>query len=152
MTYFDPETNEKYIPYVVEPSLGADRVALAFLIDAYDEEIVDPAKNDVRVVLHLPPAVAPVQVAVLPQSKKLKENAEGLYRDMVRHFRCEYDETGSIGKRYRRQDEIGTPFCITFDFDSVNDNAVTVRDRVTMKQDRVNITQLRDYLEEKIGF
>ena len=155
LQYMDHDNGRKVMPTCVETSVGVDRMFLALLAKAYDEDTAATAKEgmteDVRVVLHLPAAVAPVQVAVLPQSKKLKENAEALYRSMVRYFRCEYDETGSIGKRYRRQDEIGTPFCITFDFDSVNDNAVTVRDRDTMKQDRVNITQLRDYLEEKIG-
>ena len=107
-------------------------------------------EEDTRVVLHLPPLVAPIQVAVLPQSKKLKEQAYNLYKDIDRHFRAEYDETGSIGKRYRRQDEIGTPYCITYDFESANDNCVTVRDRDTMLQDRVNVTQLRDYLEKRI--
>ena len=144
------------MPTVIETSVGLDRTMLALLAHAYDEETASTQKadmdEDVRVVLHLPAVVAPIQVAVLPQSKKLKENAYNLYKDIDRYFRCEYDETGSIGKRYRRQDEIGTPYCITFDFDSLNDNAVTVRNRDTMQQDRVNITQLRDYLENKIGF
>jgi glycyl-tRNA synthetase len=144
------------MPTVIETSVGLDRTMLALLCRAYDEEKAATAKEgmdeDTRIVLHLPARVAPIQVAVLPMSKKLKENAYELYKDINRYFRSEYDETGSIGKRYRRQDEIGTPYCITFDFDSVNDNAVTVRNRDTMQQDRVNITQLRDYLENKIGF
>ena len=107
--------------------------------------------EDVRIVLHLPPLVAPIQLAVLPLSKKLNENAEKLYKDMNRYFRCEYDETGSIGKRYRRQDEIGTPYCVTFDFDSLNDNAVTVRDRDTMQQERISIDNLRNYVEDFIN-
>ena len=156
LQYMDHDNGRKVMPTCVETSVGLDRMFLALLAKAYDEDTAATAKEgmeeDVRVVLHLPAVVAPIQVAVLPQSKKLKENAEALYRTLVRHFRCEYDETGSIGKRYRRQDEIGTPYCVTFDFDSVNDNAVTVRDRDTMKQDRVGITQLRDYLENKIGF
>ena len=130
----------------------------AFVEDALDdlewEEKAATAKEgmdeDTRVVLHLPPLVAPIQVAVLPLSKKLKEPAYALYKEIDRHFRCEYDETGSVGKRYRRQDEIGTPFSVTFDFDSANDNAVTVRNRDTMEQERVNVTQLRDYLEKQI--
>ena len=144
------------MPTCVETSVGLDRTFLALLSMAYDEETAATQKEgmdeDVRVVLHLPPLVAPIQVAVLPQSKKLKENAYKLYKDLDRYFRCEYDETGSIGKRYRRQDEIGTPFCVTFDFDTENDNAVTIRDRDTMQQERVNISQLRACLEEKIGF
>ena len=152
MDYFDPETNEKYIPYVVEPSLGADRVALAFLIEAYDEEIVDEAKNDVRVVLHLHPALAPIKAAVLPLSKKLSEGAEEVYAELAKYFRVDFDETGSIGKRYRRQDEIGTPFCITYDFDSVEDGCVTVRERDSMEQVRLPIAELKSYLEEKLYF
>ena len=152
MEFFDSETNEKYIPYVIEPSLGADRVALAFLCDAYDEEIVDPAKNDVRVVLHLHPALAPVKAAVLPLSKKLSEKAGEVYDELAKYFNMEFDETGSIGKRYRRQDEIGTPLCITYDFDSETDGCVTVRDRDTMEQVRLPISELRDYIEKTIAF
>ena len=129
MEYTDPESGEKYIPYCIEPSLGADRVALAFLVDAYDEEIVDPEKNDTRVVMHFHPALAPIKAAVLPLSKKLSEEAVKVYEKLASEFMCEYDESGSIGKRYRRQDEIGTPFCITYDFDSRDDDSVTVRHR-----------------------
>ncbi len=150
MTYFDPETNEHYIPYVVEPSLGADRVALAFLVDAYDEEIL--GEGDVRVVLHLHPALAPVKAAILPLSKKLSEKALELYDDLAKYFPCDFDETGSIGKRYRREDEIGTPFCITYDFDTENDGCVTVRDRDTMEQVRLPISEVKDYIAEKLRF
>ncbi len=152
MEFFDPETNEKYIPYVIEPSLGADRVALAFLCDAYDEEIVDPAKNDVRVVLHLHPALAPVKAAVLPLSKKLSDKALEVYDELAKYFNMEFDETGSIGKRYRRQDEIGTPLCITYDFESETDGCVTVRDRDTMEQVRLPISELKAYIEKAIAF
>lgn len=152
MEYFDPETNEKYIPYVIEPSLGADRVALAFLCDAYDEEVVDPAKNDVRVVLHLHPALAPVKAAVLPLSKKLSDKAAEVFDELSCFFNMEFDETGSIGKRYRRQDEIGTPLCITYDFDSETDGCVTVRDRDTMEQVRLPISNLKAYIEKVIAF
>ena len=152
MTYFDPETNEKYIPYVVEPSLGADRVALAFLVDAYDEEIVDPEKNDMRGVLHLHPFLAPFKAAVLPLSKKLSEGADKVFTELSKYFPVDYDEAGSIGKRYRRQDEIGTPLCITYDFDSETDNCVTVRDRDTMEQVRIPITELKSYIEKVIAF
>ena len=152
MEYFDPEANEKYIPYVVEPSLGADRVALAFLIEAYDEEIVDEAKNDVRVVLHLHPALAPIKAAVLPLSKKLSDKAEEVYAELAKYYRVDFDETGSIGKRYRRQDEIGTPYCITYDFDSVEDGCVTVRERDSMEQVRLPISELKAYLDEKLYF
>jgi len=152
MEFFDPETNEKYVPYVVEPSLGADRVALAFLVDAYDEEVVDAAKNDTRVVLHLHPALAPVKAAVLPLSKKLSEKAGEVFEQLAKYFNVEYDESGSIGKRYRRQDEIGTPFCITYDFESENDGCVTVRDRDTMEQVRLPISELRAYLEKALEF
>ena len=152
MEFFDPETNEKYIPYVVEPSLGADRVALAFLCDAYDEEVVDPAKNDVRVVLHLHPALAPVKAAVLPLSKKLSEQAGEVFDELSKYFNMEFDESGSIGTRYRRQDEIGTPLCITYDFESVDDGCVTVRDRDTMEQVRLPISELKAYIENYIKF
>ena len=152
MEYFDPEANEKYVPYVIEPSLGADRVALAFLVDAYDEEIVDAEKNDTRVVLHLHPALAPFKAAVLPLSKKLSAKAEEVFCDLAKHFNMDFDETGSIGKRYRRQDEIGTPLCITYDFDSEVDGCVTVRDRDTMEQVRIPIESLKSYIEEKIAF
>lgn len=152
MEYFDQETNEKYIPYVIEPSLGADRVTLAFLIDAYDEEVVDAEKNDTRIVLHLHPALAPIKCAVLPLSKKLSEPAEAVYHKLQKHFMVEFDDAGSIGKRYRRQDEIGTPLCLTFDFDSLEDGCVTVRDRDTMVQERIKIEDLVGYISEKIDF
>ena len=152
MTYFDQETGEHYIPYVVEPSLGADRVTLAFLCDAYDEEVVDAEKNDTRVVLRLHPALAPFKAAVLPLSKKLGDEAYKVYEKLAGRFMVDYDDAGSIGKRYRREDEIGTPFCITFDFDSLEDHCVTVRDRDTMEQTRVAIDELESYLQEKIDF
>ncbi|MBQ7932147.1 MAG: glycine--tRNA ligase, partial [Clostridia bacterium] len=153
MEYFDAETNEKYVPYVVEPSLGADRVALAFLCDAYDEELVDPAKNDTRVVLHLHPALAPFKCAVLPLSKKLSDKAvEEVFANLSKKFNVDFDDAGSIGKRYRREDEIGTPFCITYDFESVEDHCVTVRDRDTMEQVRMPISELEAYIAEKIEF
>lgn len=152
MEYFDPDTNEKYIPYVIEPSLGADRVALAFLIDAYDEEQLDEEGKDVRTVLHLHPALAPFKAAVLPLSKKLSAAAGEVYSELSKYFNVDFDETGSIGKRYRREDEIGTPFCITYDFDSESDGCVTVRDRDTMKQVRIKIEELKSYIEEKLVF
>ncbi len=148
--YFDPETNERYIPYVIEPSLGADRVALAFLCDAYDEEQLD--EKDTRIVLHLHPALAPFKAAVLPLSKKLSEGATAVYEELSKYFSVDYDETGSIGKRYRREDEIGTPFCITYDFDSQEDGCVTVRDRDTMEQIRLPISELKAYIEGKLEF
>ncbi len=150
MDFFDPETNEKYIPYVVEPSLGADRVALAFLVEAYDEETV--GEDDIRVVMHLHPALAPFKAAILPLSKKLSDKAEEVRAELAKYFMVDFDETGSIGKRYRRQDEIGTPFCITYDFDTENDGCVTVRDRDTMEQERVKICDLKAYIEEKLNF
>ena len=150
--YFDPETNEKYIPHVVEPSLGADRVALAFLCEAYDEEVVDAEKNDTRVVLRLHPALAPYKACVLPLSKKLSDEATEVLTSLQKHFMVDYDEAGSIGKRYRRQDEIGTPLCITYDFESKEDGCVTVRDRDTMQQERVKIEDLVAYINKKIEF
>ena len=150
MTYFDQETNEHYIPYVIEPSLGADRVALAFLVDAYDEEQI--AEGDVRVVLHLHPALAPVKAAVLPLSKKLSEKALELYDELSSEFATDFDETGSIGKRYRREDEIGTPFCITYDFETENDGCVTVRDRDTMEQVRIPLGEVKSYINERLKF
>ena len=150
MSYFDDETKERYIPYVIEPSLGADRVTLAFLCAAYDEEEI--GEGDVRTVLHFQPAIAPVKVGVLPLSKKLNEGAEKIYTELSKYFNCEFDDRGNIGKRYRRQDEIGTPFCITYDFDSEEDHAVTVRDRDTMEQVRVPIAELKDYFAEKFMF
>ena len=152
LEYTDPETNEKYIPYCIEPSLGADRVALALLVEAYDEEVVDAEKNDVRVVLRLHPFLAPVKCAILPLSKKLSEGALEVYSKLAKKYNCEYDEAGSIGKRYRRQDEIGTPLCITFDFDSVEDGAVTIRDRDTMVQERIKIEDLEAYIDNKLMF
>ena len=150
MTYLDPETNEKYIPYCIEPSLGCDRVALAFLCNAYDEEEI--AEGDVRTVLHLHPALAPYKVAVLPLSKKLSEKAEEIYSSLSKKFMCDYDEAGSIGKRYRREDEIGTPYCVTIDFDTLEDNCVTIRDRDTMEQVRVKIDELEAWIQEKVDF
>ena len=150
MTYFDQETGEHYIPYVIEPSLGADRVALAFLVDAYDEETI--GEGDVRTVLHLHPALAPIKAAVLPLSKKLSEKALELYDELAKEFAVDFDETGSIGKRYRREDEIGTPFCITYDFDTENDGCVTVRDRDTMEQVRIPLADVRSYIREKLEF
>lgn len=152
MEYTDPETGEKYIPYCIEPSLGADRVALAFLVEAYDEEVVDPEKNDTRVVMHFHPALAPIKAAVLPLSKKLSEEAKDIYAKLSSEFMCEYDEAGSIGKRYRRQDEIGTPFCITYDFDSREDGCVTVRHRDSMEQERIKIDDLAQYINDRIKF
>ena len=156
LEYFDPETNEKYIPYVIEPSLGADRVTLAFICEAYDEEVIGQDKNgkdDVRIVMHFHPAIAPYKAAVLPLVKKLSPEAKELYAKLSKKFMLDYDETGTIGKRYRRQDEIGTPFCITYDFDTKEkDNCVTVRDRDTMEQVRVSIDKLEEYLEEKMDF
>ncbi len=152
LEYFDQTTNEKYLPYVIEPSLGADRVTLAFLCDAYDEEVVDEEKGDTRVVLRFHPALAPIKAAVLPLSKKLNEQAEEVYAMLAKRFMVEFDDAGSIGKRYRRQDEIGTPFCITYDFDSIEDGCVTVRDRDTMSQERIAIDKLCEYIQEKITF
>ena len=150
MEYVDPVTNERYVPYCIEPSLGADRVALAFLVEAYDEE--DLGEGDSRVVMHLHPALAPVKAAVLPLSKKLSEGAQKVYEELSKKYNCEYDEAGSIGKRYRRQDEIGTPWCITYDFDSEADESVTVRDRDTMEQVRVKIAELDKFIEERLAF
>ncbi|HOA41904.1 MAG TPA: glycine--tRNA ligase [Bacillota bacterium] len=154
MTYLDPETNERYIPYCVEPSLGADRVTLAFLCDAYDEEtVVDVnGKEDKRVVLRFHPALAPFKAAVLPLTKKLNETAIALHEELSKYFMVDIDLTGSIGKRYRRQDEIGTPFCITVDFDTEADQTVTIRDRDTMEQIRLPISDIRAYIEDKIQF
>ncbi|OQP06717.1 glycine--tRNA ligase [Geobacillus sp. 46C-IIa] len=148
--YLDQETNERYIPYCIEPSLGADRVTLAFMIDAYDEEELEDGTT--RTVMHLHPALAPYKAAVLPLSKKLGDGARRIYEELAKHFMVDYDETGSIGKRYRRQDEIGTPFCITYDFESEQDGQVTVRDRDTMEQVRLPIEELKAFLEEKIAF
>ncbi len=150
LSYLDPQTNEKVIPYCIEPSVGADRVALAFLVEAYDEEQI--GEGDTRVVMKLHPALAPFKAAVLPLSKKLSEGAQKVYALLAKKFMVDYDEAGSIGKRYRREDEIGTPFCITYDFDSENDNSVTVRDRDTMQQVRIPIDELVKYIEDRLEF
>ena len=150
MSYLDPETNEKYVPYVIEPSLGCDRVALAFLCNSYEEEEI--AEGDTRTVLHLHPALAPYKIAVLPLSKKLSEKAQEVYEKLSSKFMCDYDEAGSIGKRYRREDEIGTPYCVTVDFDSLEDNSVTIRDRDTMEQIRLPIEEVESWVSEKIEF
>ena len=161
MTYFDQAANEHYIPYVIEPSLGADRVTLAFLIEAYDEEVVGQDKkgnDDIRVVMHFHPALAPFKAAVLPLSKKLGDKGREIQEMLSKHFMVDYDDTGSIGKRYRRQDEVGTPYCITVDFETVGDentpadNCVTIRDRDTMEQVRIPIDQLVSWLEEKLAY
>jgi glycyl-tRNA synthetase len=148
LSYFDPDTSERYVPYVIEPSLGVERLLLALLADAYCEESL--GEDDMRVVLRFHPSVAPIKAAVLPLSKKLSAGAEQIYADLRRHFVVEYDESGGIGKRYRRQDEIGTPFCITYDFQSPEDHAVTVRERDSMAQERVPIAALREYLQAKL--
>ena len=150
LSYFDPETNERYVPYVIEPSLGADRVTLAFICEAYDEEAV--GENDLRTVMHFHPALAPYKACVLPLSKKLSEGARKVYELLSEDFFIDYDEAGSIGKRYRRADEIGTPFCLTYDFDSEEDGSVTIRDRDTMAQERVKIENLKAFIAEKIKF
>ena len=151
MEYIDPVTNERFVPYVIEPSLGADRVALAFLCDAYEEQELEG--GDSRVVLHLHPALAPYKAAVLPlQKNKLGDLATEVFESLSKKFMVEYDETGSIGKRYRRQDEIGTPFCITVDFDTQENGTVTVRDRDTMAQERVAIADLEAYIESRMAF
>ena len=150
LSYFDDETSERYIPYVIEPSLGADRVTLAFLCAAYDEETLEG--GDTRTVLHFHPALAPVKIGILPLSKKLNEGALKISEELSKYYNVEFDDRGNIGKRYRRQDEIGTPFCITYDFDSENDNAVTVRDRDSMEQVRVPISELKAYFEDKFRF
>lgn len=150
MSYFDPETNEKYIPYVIEPSMGLDRLILMVLMDSYDEEALEG--GDVRTVMHINPALAPYKVAVLPLSKKLEEKSKEVLSVLNKHFQVTYDVTGSIGKRYRRQDEIGTPFCVTVDFDTLENNTVTIRDRDTMQQIRMPIDELVKYFEEKFIF
>ena len=158
LTYFDQEKNEHYIPYVIEPSLGADRMTLALLVEAYDEEVVDAEKNDVRTVMHFHPAIAPFKCAVLPLSKKLSDKAREIQAELSKEWMVDFDDTGSIGKRYRREDEIGTPYCITVDFDTVGDadkagdNCVTIRDRDTMEQVRLPIDQLKSYLAEKLAY
>lgn len=150
LRYIDPVTNEKYIPYCIEPSLGADRVTLAFLIDAYEEEMLEDGTS--RTVLKLHPALSPFKAAIFPLTKKLSKEATELFQRLSKKFMVDYDESGSIGKRYRRHDEIGTPFCITYDFDSLEDNSVTVRDRDTMEQTRIKIDELENYISEKIDF
>ncbi|MBR2100953.1 MAG: glycine--tRNA ligase, partial [Eubacterium sp.] len=152
LEYFDQTTNSKYIPYVIEPSLGVERLFLAVLCEAYDEEVLDEEKNDTRVVMHFHPVLAPFKAAVLPLSKKLGEQAEEVFDKLSKKFNVDYDDAGSIGKRYRRQDEIGTPYCITFDFDSLEDNCVTVRDRDTMEQVRLPIDELESFIESKLEF
>ena len=153
MEYIDPVTNERYIPYVVEPSLGADRMALAFLCDAYEvEDLTKDGKEDSRTVMHFHPFLAPYKAAVLPLSKKLAEPAQALANELSKYFMVDYDQSGSIGKLYRRQDEIGTPFCITYDFDSETDHCVTVRDRDTMEQVRMPIEDLKAYIEKSLEF
>ena len=150
LTYLDPTTHDKYVPYVIEPSVGADRLFLSIIADAYDEEELEG--GDTRIVMHLHPALAPIKVAVLPLTKKLSEKAEAIYADLSVDFNTEYDVSGKIGKRYRRQDEIGTPLCVTVDFDTLEDEAVTVRDRDTMKQERVKIADLKDYIAQRVAF
>jgi len=150
LDYLDPETNEKYVPYCIEPSVGLDRLVLMTLCDAYDEEAV--GENDTRIVMHLSPAVAPIKAAILPLSKKLEAKAREVEQCLNKYFEVLYDDTGSIGKRYRRQDAIGTPFCITIDFDTENDGAVTIRERDSMEQVRLPIEKLKDYLAEKVFF
>ena len=150
LTYLDPTTHEKYVPYVIEPSVGADRLFLSVIADAYDEEELEG--GDTRIVMHLHPALAPIKVAVLPLTKKLSEKAEAIYASLSAGFNTEYDVSGKIGKRYRRQDEIGTPLCVTVDFDTLEDEAVTVRDRDTMKQERVKIEDLKDYIAKRVAF
>ena len=152
MDYLDPETNEKYIPFIIESTYGLDRTVLALLCEAYDEEVIDAEKNDVRVVLHLSPVVAPYKAAVLPLSKKLSDKAMEVYEKLNKKFMVDFDETGSIGKRYRREDEIGTPFCITYDFESETDGCVTVRDRDSMEQVRLPMSEVEAYSAEKIKF
>ncbi len=150
MTYFDDVKNVRYLPYVVEPSLGADRVVLAFLCAAYDEETLEG--GDVRTVMRFHPALAPVKIGVLPLSKKLAEGAEKIYAELSRQYNCEYDDRGAIGKRYRRQDEIGTPYCITYDFESETDGCVTVRERDSMEQVRVPVAELDTWFRGKFEF
>ena len=150
LRYIDPVTNEKYIPYCIEPSLGADRVALAFLCNAYDEEEI--GEGDVRTVLRLHPALAPFKAAILPLTKKLSEKSDEIYNELSKYFMIDTDVSGSIGKRYRRQDEIGTPFCITVDFDTLEDECVTVRFRDTMEQERIKISELKDFIEKSLEF
>ena len=150
LSYQDIENNDRYVPYCIEPSLGADRMTLALLCNAYEEEKID--EDDTRIVLHLHPAVAPFKVAVLPLSKKLSDKSKSIYQILSKEFMCDYDEAGSIGKRYRREDEIGTPYCITIDFDTLDDDMVTIRDRDTMEQVRIEIAKVKDWINEKLRF
>lgn len=150
LQYFEEETQEKYVPYVIEPSLGADRVTLAFICAAYDEEVV--GENDTRVVMHFHPAIAPIKIAVLPLSKKLSEASEKIFDELSKYYMCDFDDRGTIGKRYRREDEIGTPYCVTYDFDSENDKQVTIRERDSMEQVRIPIDSLLDYFKDKFIF
>ena len=150
LSYLDPETNERYVPYCVEPSVGVERLFLMICCDAYDKETID--EKDERIVMHLHPALAPIKACICPLSKKLSENAYKLYEELNKEFYCEYDEAGSIGKRYRRNDAIGTPFCITYDFESEQDNCVTVRHRDSMEQERIKIDELKDYIKSKLIF
>ena len=150
LEYLDPTTNEKYLPYCVEPAVGVERLMLAFMCDAYDEEEI--GENDTRIVMHFHPALAPIKACVLPLNKKLQDQAQKIYADLAQEFCVEYDEAGSIGKRYRRQDAIGTPFCITIDFDTENDGCVTVRNRDTMEQERVAISDLKETIKKSLVF
>jgi len=153
LSYRDPETNEKFVPYCIEPSLGCDRILLAFLANAYEEEGLEgdeKATDDMRVVLRLHPALAPFKAAVLPLTKKQNERAEAVYQELSKHMTVDYDASGNIGKRYRREDEIGTPYCVTIDFDTEEDDSVTIRDRDTMEQIRLKISEVRAFLEEKM--
>ena len=148
LSYFDAESNEKYIPYVVEPSLGADRLTLAVLCSAYEDQTLENGES--RTVMHFHPAIAPIKVAVLPLSNKLTEQCLPLYRELSKHFMCEFDSRQSIGKRYRRQDEIGTPYCVTYDFTSPEDQAVTIRERDTMEQVRIPMSETVAWLQEHL--
>lgn len=150
LVYFDQELNEKYIPYCIEPSLGVDRLLLSVLCNAYDEE--ELKDSDIRTVLRFHPAIAPIKIGVLPLSKKLSDKAVSVYNKLSKKYNCEYDESGAIGKRYRRQDEIGTPYCVTIDFDSLEDNSVTIRDRDSMEQTRISIEYLDEYFSSKFEF
>jgi glycyl-tRNA synthetase len=155
LAYRDPETNEKYIPYCIEPSLGADRVLLAFLVNAYEEETLandEKSTDDKRTVMHLHPALSPFKAAILPLTKKQADVALELHAELAKHFMVDYDVAGNIGKRYRREDEIGTPYCITVDFDTEVDSAVTVRDRDTMEQVRIPMSEVKDYIEKSLEF
>ena len=154
MTYFDQDKNEHYIPYVIEPSLGVERSVLAFLCNAYTEEVLTDAngKEDVRVVMKFHPALAPFKAAILPLAKKLAPVAEPIHEELSKYFMVDYDAAGSIGKRYRREDEIGTPFCICVDFDTETDGCVTIRDRDTMQQVRIPVSEVRSYIEERLSF